>query len=51
MIIGEMVFRQGRPKAQVILYVLLSILGDVGGKAATENYEQDLISGYFLTEV
>jgi hypothetical protein len=44
--IGEMFFRQGRSKAQAILNVLPSILGDVGGKTATEHCEQDIISGY-----
>ena len=46
--IGEMSFRQGSPKTQAILYVLASILGDVGEKTATEHCEQDLISGYFF---
>jgi hypothetical protein len=44
--IGEIVFRQGSSKAQAILYVLPSILGDVGEKIATENCEQDEIRGY-----
>ena len=47
-IIDEMIFRQGRPKAQVILYVLPSILDDDGGKTAAENYEQDLSSDYTI---
>ena len=41
-----MFFRQGRPKAQAILYVLPSIWNNVGGKTATESGKQDLISGY-----